>query len=99
MIMEDLWMMRSKNNNGNGELKNNGEDNGKKLEALADGRKVQVIKIIRSSIPTTVNDNTSTNYKVKVIMKEQIMVTKLLFRFRLLIEYANTRMKIVHSII
>lgn len=55
---------------------------GKKLEALADGRKVQVIKIIRSSIPTTVNDNTSTNYKVKVIMKEQIMVTILLFRYR-----------------
>ncbi|CAB4391306.1 unnamed protein product [Rhizophagus irregularis] len=73
--MEDLWMMRPKNNNGNEELKNNGEDNGKKLEALADGRKVQqVIKIIRSSIPTTVNDNTSTNYKVKVIMKEQIMI-------------------------
>ncbi|PKK73097.1 hypothetical protein RhiirC2_776440 [Rhizophagus irregularis] len=36
--MEDLWMMRPKNNNGNEELKNNGEDNGKKLEALADGR-------------------------------------------------------------
>ncbi|CAB4486032.1 unnamed protein product [Rhizophagus irregularis] len=55
MIMEDLWMMRPKNNNGNGELKNNGEDKSKRLETLADGRKVQVIKIIRSSIPTTVD--------------------------------------------